>query len=908
MRLFAGILLLFCHTLLAKETFVFSLHSYNEAYQWTREQRVGFRETLNAIPDFYPSHTAEYLDVKRRGYDKEYAAQFVRYIHSKYKGYRPDIIYVTDDTALEFLIHNRQELFPNIPVVFSGINNQKTIDTLPKGSYTGVYEEKEVIPNIQLIRHLFPSEGEVLLLGDGSQTAQMIQSDIQHYGPMIKGLRIRYLNTRSMESVLDELKAYKGKSIVLTTIGGFHFANGHLVPLKEAIHTIVHAGDFHIFSMEDTFIQQGVLGGHADNGMVQGREAAKMLMQIIMHPKRPFPKVVQDVNGWIFDEQALKQHHIKLPADIAQQSVFINRPLTFYQKNEDLITNLIYGLMVTVIVSSATFIWYLSRSRRIIAKREAELVNISMSLNKAQELSHLGNWVWDMRANTLWWSDEIYRIFGLLPQEFKPTYEAFLERVHPDDREAVQTAVSHAITSHSEYSIIHRLIKMDGTIRQVHEEGSVDYEDEKPVKMYGTVQDITDAYEKEEIMREQAVIFDSIQDSIILHDLEGKFLYLNENAWKTRGYSYDEMMGMRLEEIIAPECAMGDPQRLKTAAEKMRKEGYVRIQVKHLCKNGDRMDVEVYAKLITYHGKPCILKSIRDITQQLKAQHEIEKFSTIVEQIDDMVVITDKNGIITYVNQAFCNQTGYTREEVLGANPRLLKSGEHSQSFYKALWKIILHGEVFRITIVNRKKNGDIFYENKTITPLKDNEGQITGFVSSGKDVTKETLLNREIEHMAAFDNLTGIFNRHKFEEVYALESERSRRFSQPLSLIIIDIDHFKEVNDTYGHDAGDEVLKRLATIIQKNIRKIDIFARWGGEEFLVLSPGTNLEEIQMLAEKLRLAVAKAKFPEVSHITISQGVSLFEEKDTFSNLLKRADKGLYYAKEHGRNQVGTFVG
>ena len=414
-------------------------------------------------------------------------------------------------------------------------------------------------------------------------------------------------------------------------------------------------------------------------------------------------------------------------------------------------------------------------------------------------------------------------------------------------------------------------------------------------------------FEKEEALLEQAHIFDALQDSIILHDLEGRFIYLNENAWKTRGYTYEEMMGMTIKEIIAPECENGDPQRLKAAANKMREDGYVRIQVKHLCKNGDRMDVEVYAKLITYRGQPCILKSIRDITKQLHAQMEIKKLSIVVEQIDDAVMITDINGLITYVNSAFCGYTGYEKDEILGNTPRMFKSNHQSAGEYKKLWKTILEGNVYRETMVNKKKNGDLYFENKTITPLRDENEAIIGFVSTGKDVTQEMLAHQEIERMATIDQLTGIYNRHKFEKILILETQRSRRTSQPLSLILIDIDHFKDVNDTHGHDAGDEVLKHLVKVVQDNIRQIDVFARWGGEEFLVLSPSTDLEKVQMLAKKLRFAVEKEVFPIVSHITISQGVGIFEANDTFDEVFKRVDQGLYWAKEHGRNQVGVAV-
>ena len=300
------------------------------------------------------------------------------------------------------------------------------------------------------------------------------------------------------------------------------------------------------------------------------------------------------------------------------------------------------------------------------------------------------------------------------------------------------------------------------------------------------------------------------------------------------------------------------------------------------------------------------LSTARDITEEYERERKMEELSKAVEQIDDIVYMTDKFGNISYVNKAYCTHTGYTREEAIGQNSRISKSGVHNQEFYKELWTTILDGEVYRNTLVNRKKNGDLYYEKKTITPLKDESNAIVGFVSTGKDVTKETMLHQEIERIATVDQLTGIYNRHKFEELFALESERSRRFSQPLSLILIDIDHFKSVNDTHGHDIGDAVLVQLAATVQENIRKIDVFARWGGEEFLLLCPSTDRDNVLEFAEKLRAAVEKTTFPVVGKITISMGVSLFDPQESLSELFKRADQGLYYAKEHGRNQVGVF--
>lgn len=298
-----------------------------------------------------------------------------------------------------------------------------------------------------------------------------------------------------------------------------------------------------------------------------------------------------------------------------------------------------------------------------------------------------------------------------------------------------------------------------------------------------------------------------------------------------------------------------------------------------------------------------ILSTARDITEERQAHDEVEKLSKVLAQIADTVHITDKSGRITYVNAAYCLHSGYTRDEVIGKNSNILKSGMYDREFYRELWTTILNGNVYRNTIMNRKKNGDLYFEKKTISPLKDKRGTIVGFVSTGKDVTEEEMLHQEIERIATIDQLTGIFNRHKFEELFALEGERSRRFSHPLSLILIDIDHFKTVNDTYGHDVGDKVLVQLVDSVRENIRKIDIFARWGGEEFLILCPSTDIKDAQAVAEKLRDAVESAFFPTAGKVTISLGLSSFNLEESFSELFKRADQGLYYAKEHGRNQV-----
>jgi len=161
----------------------------------------------------------------------------------------------------------------------------------------------------------------------------------------------------------------------------------------------------------------------------------------------------------------------------------------------------------------------------------------------------------------------------------------------------------------------------------------------------------------------------------------------------------------------------------------------------------------------------------------------------------------------------------------------------------------------------------------------------------------------KKIEQLSITDSLTKIYNRSKFESSLDYEIERSRRYGTPLSLIIFDIDHFKSINDTYGHLIGDSVLMEIANLIKNNIRSTDIFARWGGEEFVILAPNINKEQAKMLAEKIRKLIAHHRFKYVDHVTVSLGVTEFMPTDTKESFIKRADEALYLAKRKGRNRV-----
>ncbi len=205
------------------------------------------------------------------------------------------------------------------------------------------------------------------------------------------------------------------------------------------------------------------------------------------------------------------------------------------------------------------------------------------------------------------------------------------------------------------------------------------------------------------------------------------------------------------------------------------------------------------------------------------------------------------------------------------------------------------------------RHDGTVVWIRNTMVPYHDDKGQMTRYDGLIEDITERKLAEEELKRLASTDKLTEAYNRTKFNEIIGREIERVKRYNQPLSIIIFDIDDFKNVNDKYGHNAGDHVLKTIADIVRKNIRKIDYFVRWGGEEFMVISSETNLKEAYLLAERIRETIENYTFEDVGKVTVSFGLTEFKENDTEDSLIKRADDAMYEAKKKGRNRVEVTV-
>ncbi len=288
----------------------------------------------------------------------------------------------------------------------------------------------------------------------------------------------------------------------------------------------------------------------------------------------------------------------------------------------------------------------------------------------------------------------------------------------------------------------------------------------------------------------------------------------------------------------------------------------------------------------------------------------VEGLEAVAEHSGDAIIVTDRAGVIEFVNAAFEVMTGYTRKEAVGRTPSLVKSGQHGAGFYRELWSAIAAGTVFRGIFLNRKKDGRLFREDEVISPFVDGEGRITHFVGAGRDASTRTRGLSQLAHLATHDSLTDLPNRGLFLDRLGQALKYALRQSEGFMLAIADVDRFKAINDTLGHVAGDTVLKAVAVRLQRCVRRVDTVARLGGDEFgIILVDVSDPDSARKGLEKMVAALAPPVMAEGHAVraSLSVGASLFPiDADNEPTLIRHADAAMYTAKRSGGDGYSLY--
>ena len=424
-----------------------------------------------------------------------------------------------------------------------------------------------------------------------------------------------------------------------------------------------------------------------------------------------------------------------------------------------------------------------------LATHQRTLREMLTRLNSAQQMAKVGNWELDLVTNQLIWSDEIYHIFEIDRRQFGATYEAFLAAIHPEDRDAVNTAYRNSIETRTPYTIEHRLLFADGRIKYVQEQCETIFApDGRPLRSLGTVQDVSERELTARSMREALVVFNASHQGII-----------TTNA-------------------------------------------------------------EVH---------------------------------------------------ITTVNPAFTEITGYSADEVIGRKPSILKSDRHDLSFYQALWATLSEHGRWEGEIWNRRRNGEIYPQWMTISRVVDSNGKVIEYVALFNDITERKQQEEEIWRQANFDALTGLANRNLFADRLERAIAQAKRHDKKVGLAFLDLDGFKWINDTLGHDLGDDLLVEAAQRLARAVRDQDTVARLGGDEFtVIIQELADPQDMLGIGEKL-VSVLRDPFTlggSLHHVSGSIGITLYpDDGEDVQTLLKNADIAMYKAKQAGKNRYQFYA-
>lgn len=422
--------------------------------------------------------------------------------------------------------------------------------------------------------------------------------------------------------------------------------------------------------------------------------------------------------------------------------------------------------------------------------------------------------------------------------------------------------------------------------------------------------DITEQWKAERRLEFYKNLFeDSLNEIYIFHPETLKFIAVNRGARENLGYTEEEFMQMTPIDLKPEFTSQSFREFLETLLKGEQKQ--LIFETVHRRKDGSLYPVEVHLELGELDKEKVFVAFIIDLTERKRIEEELKEkneiLSTIMESARDAIVMIDDNGNVTFWNPAAERIFGYSREEIIGKELHMfmIQDTQLYEAYREAFRKFRLTGKGNvvgkTIEIKARHKDGhkiDVELSSSAVK-IKDSWHAI-GVI---RDITERKRFEELLYYQSITDPLTGIYNRRFFMQILEQEMGRVRRNKKTFSLIMFDLDHFKNVNDRFGHAVGDTVLRNVVGTVKRRIRKTDYFTRWGGEEFIILLPETSLNNAVNLAEELRRKISEIELDDVGKVTASFGVTEYRDTDTVDTVLLRVDEALYEAKESGRNCV-----
>lgn len=534
-------------------------------------------------------------------------------------------------------------------------------------------------------------------------------------------------------------------------------------------------------------------------------------------------------------------------------------------------------------------------------------------LHESQRMAKLGYWELNHVNGNLDWSDETYKTFCIDPATNKPSYDLFLNVIHVEDKERVNKAFAESVRNKTPYDIVFKIVAND-KIRVVHAKCETSYDDDgNPLRSIGLQQDITELQEKDQKLLMQDVLLRETQRIAKLGywelDLVGDTLVWSDEIYRI--FCLDPASSEPSYELFINKIHPEDRERVDVAfSESLKNKTPYNIIHRIVTDEGVKIVHEQCETSYDGDGNPLrALGLVQDITERVNNLDELRLAATMFKAHAG-ILITETDGTILRVNPAFEEMTGYSSSELVGNNPRMLQSGKQSKEFYNKIWGKVAKDGTWQGELWNKRKDGALYAEWLTLTAVNDDVGEVTHYVGTSQDITERKEAESQIEYLAYHDDLTDLANRRLLHDRLRQNIASCKRHNEFGAVLLLDLDRFKDLNDSLGHSVGDEILRQVASRLKEIVREDDTVARLGGDEFVVVlsSVGNDIStigvKVQAIAEKIRISLLqpyKQKNGQC-YSTVSIGISLFPEKtENIDDIIKHADTALYRAKAQGRN-------
>jgi diguanylate cyclase (GGDEF)-like protein/PAS domain S-box-containing protein len=590
--------------------------------------------------------------------------------------------------------------------------------------------------------------------------------------------------------------------------------------------------------------------------------------------------------------------------------------------------------------------------------------SLQKRLVRTEKLARLGHWCLDLATSKMRWSEEVFHLFDKDPRTFTASHNGLLDSVHPDDREPLIESIKHYLSSKDAFSLEYRIMLSDGSTRYLQQRTEVSRDAAgNPRRLFGTVQDITERKMLERELEKANAYLESLiensPDPISIVDAKGKIIRWNRAAEDIYGYNALEIEGKPYQAFYA------DPGELNSMVKKLRKDGFVRnYEITMRRKGGEIFPATMSISLLPGddHQVMGSIAVARDMTEMTKTMIALQQTNDRLQiLLQETEQCNRETNIINFMSEQLqsclsCSEAypiiaQQAQDLFLAASGALfMLDPVHNMVEAVATWGQPLAGEqVFPSHDCWALRRGRLRWtgdpilempcrhmassqtENYLCVPLLA-QGETLGMLhiqginlaSQERNESMRRLaattadhislalanikLRETLRYQVIHDPLTDLFNRRYLEETLVRELYRVRRRNAPLGLIMLDLDHFKKFNDTFGHEAGDSLLRALGKYLLAQVRHEDVACRYGGEEFVLILPEAPLQAVVARAEAIRLGVLQLQLSQQGQLlestSVSLGVAMFPEHGVSGeNLLQAADNAMYQAKMAGRNRV-----